>query len=497
MRIKSIKLLHFKRFTDLTIKLGEDPKKIIALVGPNGCGKSSIFDAIEEKAKDFRGGGGDQTYLYKGTYLDSVEQSYDRSRCITIDTDKGNRFNKTEVYFRSSYRFTPRIALNQISKLPDLEEDRHRPNTASDLDNRLEENYARFIGQFFTEVYDADESGKEWSKKNIEQLNQILENILEIRISNLGNPVENRGCLYFQKGKSKDFPYNNLSAGEKEAVDLLLDFFLKTKKFSDTIFCIDEPELHLNTAIQKSLLIEIEKLIPENCQLWIATHSIGFLRALQENLSHKTQIIDMSEHDFDESIELMPIKPSRKNWQKIFKTALEDLTGLVAPKTIVYCEGKLRNSIDEQIFNEIFSDFHDVLFISATNKSEAIKYAGVALTILNRAFDDVEIRVLIDRDDNTTVPNDSNVKVCVLKRDEFENYLFDKEIIMKAYSSVSEEQFDNLSIDIINDDIKTKLNDFKKLCGESNLSKLKLKLAKAIKPGTKVYDELKDIIFSL
>lgn len=65
----------------------------------------------------------------------------------------------------------------------------------------------------------------------------------------------------------------------------------------------------------------------------------------------------MSEHDFDESIELMPIKPSRKNWQKIFKTALEDLTGLIAPKTIVYCEGKLRNSIDEQIFNEIFLIF--------------------------------------------------------------------------------------------------------------------------------------------
>lgn len=116
---------------------------------------------------------------------------------------------------------------------------------------------------------------------------------------------------------------------------------------------------------------------------------------------------------------------------------------------------------------------------------------------MNRAFDDVEIRVLIDRDDNTTVPNNSNVKVCVLKRNEFENYLFDKEIIMKAYSSVSEEQFDNLSIDIINDDIKTKLNDFKKLCGENNLSKLKLELAKAIKPDTKVYEELKEIIFSL
>lgn len=44
MKIKSIKLSHFRRFTDLTINLGDSPKKIIALVGPNGCGKSSIFD---------------------------------------------------------------------------------------------------------------------------------------------------------------------------------------------------------------------------------------------------------------------------------------------------------------------------------------------------------------------------------------------------------------------------------------------------------------------
>ena len=53
MRVKKLRLKDFKRFDDLTIDLGETPKKIVALVGPNGCGKSSIFDAFEVKRKKF------------------------------------------------------------------------------------------------------------------------------------------------------------------------------------------------------------------------------------------------------------------------------------------------------------------------------------------------------------------------------------------------------------------------------------------------------------
>ncbi|MBI1818946.1 MAG: AAA family ATPase [Nitrospirae bacterium] len=42
MKLKTVRLKKFKRFDDLTINLGENLKKIIALVGPNGCGKSSV-----------------------------------------------------------------------------------------------------------------------------------------------------------------------------------------------------------------------------------------------------------------------------------------------------------------------------------------------------------------------------------------------------------------------------------------------------------------------
>ena len=47
MRIKKLQLKNgYKRFFDLTIDLGENPKKIIALIGPNGCGKSSVLDGM-------------------------------------------------------------------------------------------------------------------------------------------------------------------------------------------------------------------------------------------------------------------------------------------------------------------------------------------------------------------------------------------------------------------------------------------------------------------
>ena len=45
MKIKKIRLKNsYKRFSDLTIDLGDNPKRVVALVGPNGCGKSSVLD---------------------------------------------------------------------------------------------------------------------------------------------------------------------------------------------------------------------------------------------------------------------------------------------------------------------------------------------------------------------------------------------------------------------------------------------------------------------
>jgi AAA domain, putative AbiEii toxin, Type IV TA system len=436
-----------------------------------------------------------------------------------ISTDAQQSFGKKSFHIRTCYRFTSKLDVKTIeAQEHELLDDLNRPASSIALDHRLGENYERLLGTLHEELEEkGDITYNEVRDSLVGRLNAVLEKVLDIRVTTLGNVWKKKGQLYFEKEDAKDFPYQNLSSGEKEVIDIVLDLIVRAPEFDDTVYCIDEPELHLNTAIQRRLLVEIEKLIPPNCQLWVATHSIGFLRALQKDLADKSIVFDFSEKDFFKGSHVIkPMPTTRGNWQRIFSTALDDLIGLIAPQRIVYCEGRKdpgldgrEQGLDALVYNEIFSTAHpETLFISSGGSTELPKNSSLALKILSKAFLHVELLLLCDRDTTTDADRTNFLNAekhhRMLVRREIENYLTDF-AVLHAFSeskgqTLSQGEYAKLVQDTVKQDLdgKTVLA-LKDLCGVPRAvtnDEFMKQLAPFLRGYPAVFTELESCIFS-
>lgn len=533
MKIRKITLSKYKRFQSLTIDLGDKPKRIVALVGPNGCGKSSVFDGMLFLNNWYNviGNKGNKDYHYH-----SIEQnpSYD-SRSVSIQFLEGDYYTirsqkeiqgkeNTIFSFRSPYRYNNNLKITRSQAVSEIRLNNYGATFASDLDDKMEENYRRLQIKYNRYLNEQDCKPSEAKRHIIGELNNSIQACLDLYIVSLGDIEDGKGTLFFCKSdySDKSFEFNVLSAGEKEVVDILLDLYLRKEEYNDTIFLIDEPELHINTSIQRKLLIEINKLVGKNCQLWVATHSIGFLRALQDELKDECQIIEFKADTPWASSDqtLTPIQKNRNQWSRIFATALDDLTGLVSPKRIIYCEGKDKpgksgeeRGMDAQVYNNIFGEkYPDTLFISSGGNTELDQRSNIAIALLSKVFPDIEIWVCKDRDMSSGVLNDEQDRQRylslnpqnhrVIKRWELENYLYDKEVL-RAYCSLnklhfSEEDYDSFVTDIINQHVKDETGRIKNFCNLNmsiNADRFKIELSKCITPDMNVYKELEDCIF--
>ena len=436
-----------------------------------------------------------------------------------IKNGKGN----TLFSFRSSFRYNGVLNVRESKAVSEIINNDFGASSAADIDQRIDQNYRRLNIKYNKYLNGHDCRPSEAKKHIIGELNAAISNCLQLEIDNLGDIEAGKGTFYFRKEDTTiTFDYNVLSSGEKEVVDLLLDLYLRKDDYNDSIYIIDEPELHLNTAIQRKLLIEINKMIPENCQIWVATHSIGFLRALQDELNDVSQIIEFSENNkwASQSYELKPMVKSRENWRRLFATALDDLTGLISPKQIVYCEGTDKpgaggreKGLDADIYNTIFGETHpETLFVSSGGNTELDQRSEVAIMILSKVFPSVEILVLKDRDiasgkdvterDRQIYLSNNGSNHRVLKRYEIENYLYDKEVLKKYCEqeglAFDEASYDKFVTDINNQHLKDETGRIKNFCGIStsiNAEKFKRNLAKVIDGSMQVYKELEQVIF--
>ena len=350
--------------------------KLVLLIGANGSGKSSVFDAFERFSQFTKG--------EKLNFSDYYNKNGNVPRMF-VDFDNGLRIEHTDppfiselasnwktespeniFYGRSAFRQTPRLTKNSLISIDVLADD-DRPRFYIDADNRFENDVSLWLETVLQEVFGADFDAKDLRERLVLPINAALkrifgeENPTSLNLKNVlppnnGKPVQ----INFGKGDSV-FSYDLLSSGEKEIFGILLNLLVRRESFQDTIYYIDELDVHLNTSLQYALLKEItENWIPENCQFWTATHSLGFIQYARG--SENAVILDFDQLDFD-----LPqtIFPQPKENLEVYEIAVpkDMLSEIFKDKLLTFCENE-----DVTVYNSI--GLSKKLFLPAKDKND-------------------------------------------------------------------------------------------------------------------------------
>ena len=508
MKIASVELRNFKRFTDLKIQNIPAEAKLVVLLGPNGCGKSSLFDALHSKSYEYRqiGTHNDPDYYSK------IPSQRQRSNEINIEFHNGSQSDMGKaIYMRTAYRNDPVIDVTSIQKMSSVIKET-RFTSMIQNDAAATSNYQRLASYALERAFKRDDRLKSLGQFQDETLGEIQESMRrlfpDLVLNSLGNPLSDKSFT-FDKGTSRSFLYKNLSGGEKSAFDLLFDVFVKREEYDDTVFCIDEPEAHMNPRLQGDLLDELLGLVNDRSQLWIATHAIGMMRKalqLREKYGEKIVFLDFSDRNFDRQEVITPATPNRRFWEKTHEVALDDLAELIMPDQIVICEGKHGDKgFDAECYNQIFSEeFPKTKFISAGGKGGLRNYIPVveAVTKGAKAFG------LRDRDETTNreIVDLQQEGIMVLRRGQIEDYLLSDDVLHALCEE--NEHCDGKVNDLIDlrnntQDIKNAANEIRRTivhwgvqsAGETREGFLRDTLAPLVGPGMSTYEELKQIIF--
>lgn len=357
-------------------------------------------------------------YYLKNNKAYLLEANFLRSGYFILDKGgtKSENLGNYSFYGRSSFRQMPELTRRGFGQSrTDLSSDEDRPTRYILRDERLENDLENIINQVLKDVYTGTNKGTHEIQSNfIDPINEALIQIFGeegptvLKLKALIPPLDGKiSQVLFQKGDS-EIHYNVLSAGEKEIINILLNLLSRRNFYQDTLYFFDEIDLHLNTSLPYRLLQEItEHWIPEGCQFWTASHSLGFIDYAMD--SEQATVLDFDDLDFDQA---QTITPSEKTDLEVFEIAVskDQLGKILQGNDIFFAE-----NTDTQLYNDLV--LPGKLFVKANNKTDAFFQAKN----LNK-------NCIIDRDyltDNevkdiqTTYPN-----TYLLEYYSIENYLY-------------------------------------------------------------------------
>ncbi|WP_199104031.1 AAA family ATPase [Aquitalea sp. ASV11] len=300
-------------------------------------------------------------------------------------------------------------------------------NAAQQVQSYIANPQAKYqlIKQFLINMY---LSGDEY-KNNIEAtFNSIFEHLLPGRKLH-GVQVNQNGNLSIlirDETKNSLYDIDSMSSGEKNILLTLL--FMDITTFENGIIIFDEPELHLNPAVQKRIVpFIVDKICkPKNRQIILCTHSPEmFVTAFERD--------DCKIYHLISSTDISPIY--KKDKAEVFN-ALQKLgsnsTDILSTKGVIYLEGPHDVDILEEAISMQLPGF-TAKYLGGRNEIQ--KNIKTLVEEDKKGQLDTYQLFLFDLDNKPALLEESN-KVRSLQWDRYclENYLLETDAVFDALS---------------------------------------------------------------
>jgi predicted ATP-binding protein involved in virulence len=247
------------------------------------------------------------------------------------------------------------------------------------------------------------------------------------------NDPDPKSQQLFYSFEGQTFPISSLSSGEREVVNIVFDFLLRSP--SDCVVFFDEPELHLHPELSYKL-IQTLKAIGQRNQFILCTHSPDIITASLDN-----SVVFVAPFKGDGLNQAIPVREDDET--NLALRRLGQSIGIVAlGKKLVLIEGTA-SSLDKQTYGAILRErFPNLVLVPSGGRNVISSFKLLHEQVLDKTIWGVEFFMLCDRD---AVPQyqaetTQSERLRVLSRYHIENYFLDEYVLAKVFEYVGERE---------------------------------------------------------
>src|SRR5690554_883407 len=173
MKLERIHIRDFKRFADLEISNIPEAAKLVLLTGPNGSGKTSLFEAFTYwmKLSAWKDWSYDPDYYLRAVPPSMKDGGWQKSGTGNLAQETWNKITPTfwgvqddirhhpetckkAFYIRSAYRHSPDFSSQGVSRVDDVLNDASGARMLITSESRVHDNYQRLVSISLENLYD-------------------------------------------------------------------------------------------------------------------------------------------------------------------------------------------------------------------------------------------------------------------------------------------------------------------------------------------------------